>query len=95
MIAKPIKVKALEKYSIFVEFSDGVGGVVDLSHLARKGVFREWDEGRLFDQVHLGTCGEIAWNENIDICPNRVYLLLRGMTFEQWQNQKEHHAANQ
>ena len=96
MIPKPLRVKALDGYSIQVEFSDGLNGVVNLSHLAQKGVFRDWDKGNLFAQVHIGECGAIEWNENIDICPDNVYLQLRGLTFEQWQQQNGvRHAANQ
>jgi hypothetical protein len=96
MIAKPLKVRALENYSIHVEFSDGLNGVLDLSHLAGKGVFRDWDKDGLFAKVHIGACGAIEWNEDIDICPDNVYLQLRGLTFEQWQQQNRgEYAANQ
>ena len=95
MIAKPTSVKALEKYSIFVEFSDGVSGVVNLNHLAHRGVFSNWDKDGLFAQVHIDRYGAIAWNDDIDICPDNVYLQLRGLTFEQWQRQNEvAYAAN-
>ena len=96
MIVEPTNVRALEKYSIFVEFSDGVQGVVDLSHLAHKGVFRDWDKDDLFAQVHINDYGAIAWNETIDICPDNVYLQLRGLTFAEWQKEKrETYATNQ
>jgi len=88
MIAKPIEVKALNNYSIFVGFSDGVQGAVDLKHLAHKGVFCNWDKNNLFSQVHIDDYGAIVWNEEIDICPDNVYLQLAGLTFEQWQQQK-------
>ncbi|MCL2103644.1 MAG: DUF2442 domain-containing protein [Kiritimatiellaeota bacterium] len=87
MIAKPIEVKALGKYSVFVEFSDGVQGVVDFASLAHKGVFCAWDKDNLFAQAHINDYGAIAWNEDIDICPDGVYLRLKGLTFEQWQQQ--------
>ena len=87
MIAKPIEVKALDKYSIFVGFSDGVRGSVDLTRLAHKGVFCDWDKNNLFAQVYIDDFGAIAWNENIDICPDNVYLQLKGLNFEQWQQQ--------
>ena len=85
MIAKPIDVKALDNYFIYVAFSDGVRGAVDLKHLAHKGIFCDWDNNNLFKQVHIDDYGAIAWNKNIDICPDSVYLQLRGITFEQWQ----------
>ena len=89
MIAKPIEVKALDDYSIFVKFSDGVQGAVDLKRLAHKGIFRTWDKNNLFAQVHIDDYGAIAWNDDIDICPNNIYLQLIGLTFEQWKQQNQ------
>ena len=95
MITQPTEVKALQGYSIYVEFSDGVRGTVDLSHLAHHGVFRAWDKNNLFQKVHIGKSGAIAWNKNLDICPNAVYLKIRGLTFEEWKLQEENtHATN-
>ena len=88
MIKQATSVKALPGYSIFVEFSDGVKGCVDLSHLANRGVFRAWDKNDLFQKVRIAKSGAIAWNKNLDICPNAVYLKLRGLTFEEWQTQE-------
>jgi len=95
MIAKPITVKALDNYSIFVGFSDGVQGTVNLKHLAHKGIFHQWDKNNLFEQVHIDNYGAIVWNEEIDICPDNVYLQLKGLTFEQWKQQHQNgYAAN-
>ena len=94
MIEKPVKVKALDNYNIFVWFADGVQGTVDLKHLAHKGVFAEWDINNLFSQVYIDDYGAIAWNDSIDICPDSVYLQLKGLTFEQWQQQNQHQYAS-
>jgi hypothetical protein len=94
MIAKPIEVKALDNYNIFVGFSDGVKGFVDLRHLAHKCVFREWDKNNLFLQVHIDDYGAIAWNNDIDICPDNIYLQLKGLTFEQWKQQNQYQYAS-
>jgi hypothetical protein len=40
----PIQVKALPGYKLWLKYSDGVAGEVDLSHLVRKGVFALWDD---------------------------------------------------
>jgi hypothetical protein len=77
MIAKITKVKALDNYTIFVWFSDGVEGSVDLNHLAHKGIFKKWDKNNLFMQVHIDDYGAIAWNDEIDICPDNVYMQLK------------------
>ena len=89
VIERPLEVKALDKYTIFVSFSDGVQGFIDLKHLAHKGIFSQWDDNNLFMQVHIDDYGAIAWNNEIDICPDSVYLQLRGLTFEQWQQQNQ------
>jgi len=31
-----------------------------------------------FDQVHIGSQGQIAWSEQIDFCPDTLYLALTG-----------------
>ncbi len=87
MIAKPTQVKALNNYTIFVRYADGVNGSVDLKHLAHKGIFNAWDQNNLFQQVYIDDYGAIAWNDDIDICPDSVYLQLKGLTFEQWKHQ--------
>jgi hypothetical protein len=87
MLAQLTSVKPLENYSIFVSYNDGVQGVVDLQHLANKGVFKQWDSNNLFRQVHISDYGAIAWNDDLDICPDSIYLQLKGLTFEDWQQQ--------
>jgi hypothetical protein len=90
MIAKPVYVRALNDYCIFVCFDDGMQGTVDLKHLAHKGVFQAWDRNDLFNQVHIDGYGAIVWNDEIDLCPNSVYLQLKGIGFEEWKEQNEH-----
>ena len=41
---KPVQVKALQGYKLWVKFSDGVEGEVNLSHLVGKGVFSKWND---------------------------------------------------
>jgi len=36
---KPIQVKVLPNYKLWVKYTDGVEGEIDLSHLVGKGVF--------------------------------------------------------
>lgn len=75
---RPIQVKPLENYRLWVKFSDGVEGVVDLSYLVGQGVFALWQDYRAFQQVHIGPSGELVWSEDIDICPDAVYLKITG-----------------
>jgi hypothetical protein len=80
---KPIEVKALPDYKLRVRFSDGVEGEVNLSHLVGKGVFSAWADYSFFEKVYIGTNGEIAWSDKIDICPDSVYMKITGKNPDQ------------
>ena len=96
MFSELSAVKPLENYAIFVEYKDGVQGIVDLKHLSKKGVFSQWDKNNLFKNVHISNYGAIAWNDDIDICPDSIYLQLLGCTFEQYKQKKTlQYATNQ
>ena len=75
---KIFKVKALQEYRLKLEFDDGVSGTVDLSDLVGKGVFALWSDHRAFEQVRVGSSGELAWSDKIDLCPDALYLKLTG-----------------
>lgn len=75
---KPVDVKALPGYKIWVRFADGTEGQADLSHLANRGVFALWQDDAAFQKVHVGPQGQIAWNEEVEICPDSIYLRLTG-----------------
>ncbi|MDQ7029185.1 MAG: DUF2442 domain-containing protein [Ardenticatenia bacterium] len=75
---KLIEVKPLENYRIWVKYSDGVEGVVDLSELVGKGVFAVWNDYREFQKVHIGPSGEISWSDDIDLCSDAIYLKVTG-----------------
>ena len=79
---KPIKVKALQGYKLWIEYADGVKGEVDLSHLVGKGVFSLWNDYRVFEQVYIGNSGEIAWSETVDLCPDAPYMKIAGKSPE-------------
>jgi hypothetical protein len=75
---RPIEVKPLEGYCLWIKYSDGVEGIVDLRDLVGKGVFALWNDYREFQNVYIGPGGEIAWGEEIDLCPDALYLRITG-----------------
>jgi len=75
---KILKVKALEGYSLELEFDDGVSGTVNLSDLAGKGVFALWRDRRAFERVQIGSSGELVWDDRVDLCPDALYLKVTG-----------------
>lgn len=78
----PVEVKALEPHRIWIRYSDGTQGEVDLSDLAGRGVFSLWNEEGAFQKVHLGPGGAIAWTDEVELCPDSVYLRLTGKSPE-------------
>ena len=75
---KVTHVQALEDYKLDVTFADGTEGTVDLSELAGKGVFQLWDDYEKFRQVRIGETGELIWADQVDICPDSLYLRVTG-----------------
>ena len=67
-------VKVLQAYRLELTFDDGTSGTVDLSHLAGKGVFACWNDPAAFAQARVGPSGELAWGDQIDLCPDALYL---------------------
>ena len=80
---KPIEVKALFPHRIWIKYSNGEQGNVDLSHLAGKGVFKSWDDPQEFDSVHISQDGAIEWKSGIDLCPDALYMRLTGKAPEE------------
>lgn len=78
MLVRPTAVKPLEGYSIWIRYSDGVAGEIDLSHLAGRGVFEEWLSRFFFQTVRVTPDGGVAWGEDIELCPDALYLRLTG-----------------
>jgi len=74
-----VSVKSLGVHRIWVRFTDGFQGEVDLSHLAGRGVFRAWDVPGVFDQVFVDPIARtVAWPGGIDLCPDVLYARMTG-----------------
>ena len=71
-------VKVLQDYRLDLTFDDGVCGVVDLSDLVGREVFALWCDYRVFEQVRIGSFGELVWDDKIDLCPDSLYLKATG-----------------
>lgn len=80
---KAISVEPRRDLRIWVRFDDGTEGEVDLSHLAGRGVFKAWGDDTFFRQVHVGPAGSIAWSEEVELCPDSVFLRLTGKSPEE------------
>ena len=79
-IPKLLAVRSTRRYCLWLRYDDGVEGEVDLSHLAGRGVFRAWEKPGAFEAVRLGAQRQIAWGDDLDLCPDALYLKLTGKT---------------
>jgi hypothetical protein len=77
-MTKISEVKVLQEYRLELVFDDGAHGVVDLSGLVGKGVFAIWRDRCIFEQVRIGSFGELIWGDQIDLCPDALYLKATG-----------------
>ena len=77
-MARVLEVKARDGYRIWIRFADGCDGEIDLSDLAGDGVFHAWCEGDFFGRVHVAPHGTVAWSEEIELCPDALYMELTG-----------------
>jgi Protein of unknown function (DUF2442) len=85
MFPKLTDVKGLENYRLSLKYNNGTEGIADISHLANKGVFKIWNEKNFFYNVHVDPVSNaVAWNEEIDLCPDALYLKLKGLSFQDW-----------
>ncbi|MDE2763045.1 MAG: DUF2442 domain-containing protein [Gemmatimonadota bacterium] len=80
---RALEVKARKGLRIWLRFSDGSAGEVDLSDLAGRGVFRAWDCGGVFERVHVAPHGAVAWNDEIELCADSLYLELTRKSAEE------------
>jgi hypothetical protein len=80
---KPISVRAFPGYRIYISFSDGAEGIVDLSDLLGQGVFEAWNDPSFFSAVHIGPGRQIQWSDDIELCPDTVYMKLTGKSAEE------------
>ena len=70
-------------YRIWLRYSDGVCGEVDLSDFAGRGIFAAWSDREFFEKVHVSRYGSIAWSDEVELCEDALYLRLAGKSVEE------------
>ena len=89
-----VKVRSEGKYKILLKYSDKTSGIVDLAHLAGKGVFKEWGTTDLFDKVHIDSeTNAVKWNDTIELDSFSLYLKVKGLSMEEWLSKNKVHQS--
>ena len=99
MLPRPVFVTALNGLKIWVEFEDGVEGMVDLSHREGRGVFKAWDDRDFFEGVHINEeSGAVSWgfpkgvgmdDMELDYDPCSLYVSALGISFDEMETCRE------
>lgn len=76
--------EARENYKLWLRYSDGTEGEVDLSDMTGTELFADWNVPGVFEQVELGEYGEVLWTEDASLCADSLYLNLTNQTFEEF-----------
>ncbi len=80
---KIVELAARADYGLFLRYEDGAQGVVDLSSLVGKGVFKSRALPGVFEQVRLSEVGAPEWPGEVDLCPDALYTKLTGQKPEE------------
>lgn len=94
-MVRPVEVEARPGYRIWLRYSDGAAGEVDLSGVAGQGVFKAWDEPGHFEKVHIAPHRAIAWDDEVELCPDALYMELTGKSWEELPEEAEAEGARE
>ena len=72
-----------EGYRLWLSFSDGVEGEIDLSGFAGDGVFQVWNDRACFESARVTSYNAVAWTEDAELCADALYMQLTGTSAEE------------
>lgn len=70
------QVKPLRGYRLYVEFTDGVKGEIDMADRLFGPVFAPLKNWQLFSQVSIDEYGVPCWPNGADLAPDALYQTL-------------------
>jgi len=75
---KAVEIRPEPDCRLWIRFADGTEGRIDLSFLKGRGVFEIWNTPGVFEKATIGSGGEVAWGEAVDLCADALYIRLTG-----------------
>lgn len=69
-------VKALKDFHLYLEFTDGVKGEIDLSRRLFGPMFEPLKDPEFFSQVGIDDFGAVCWPNGADLAPDALYRQL-------------------
>lgn len=77
-LARPEAVEPRDGFRVWLSYTDGAAGEVDLSDFAGRGVFEAWNDRELFEAVHITSYRSVSWPGELDLCADMLYMRLTG-----------------
>ena len=71
-LIRPVEVKTLEDYKLYITFSNGKKGIFDASNLLNDKYYEPLKNKAFFNMARI-ECNTVVWNDNIDISPEYLY----------------------
>lgn len=69
-----VETKPVGSYTVWLRFSDGLCGSLDVSELVGKGVFAAWNDPAVFNKVAIDPeTHTLCWPGGIDLAPEALY----------------------
>ncbi len=94
----PVSVKALDGFKIWIEFSDGVEGELDLARFAEQVWFEPWKDRSVFESVRIIPHEAVIWGDDdetdMGLCVDALYLELTGKSWEEVAGDTERQVVN-
>ena len=78
MNPRVVNANALDNYQLLIKFSNGESGVFDVTPYLDYPAFSRLRDKGLFGLVKVNH-GTVCWLDNIDICPDTIYLKSRAI----------------
>ncbi len=89
-MTRPIEVRPRSGCKLWLRFSDGAEGILDLSRLAGRGAFRCWDAADAFEAVRVAEHGAVVWGDDVELCPDALYLQVTGKAVDDLMSETAH-----
>ena len=93
-LTQPVAVEPREGFRIWIEFRDGEKGEIDLSDVAGRGVFAAWNDRAFFEGVHVSDHWSIAWDEELELCADALYMELTGTSWDEFRKLSRPQSVN-
>ena len=77
-IFKLAEIQPRSVYRLRLRYVDGAEGVVDLSGLVGRGVFKRLEDSDQFENVYVTESGDVVWSDDLELCADTLYMKVIG-----------------